>query len=142
MCLTNSLPTRGFFAVAALGLVLSGQALATPQDDIVIVSPSVRQIGPRAQDQVVSLTRHVSFADLDLSTSSGAKQLEVRVHEAANALCIELERKSALSPNFTERFTCVNGAVANGMEHARAVIAAAEKRTRTAGLTTSSAAPR
>jgi UrcA family protein len=137
MRLVNTLRGTGYLAVAALGLALNGQVLATPDDDVVIVRHSTRQIEPTTQEQVVSLARRVSYADLDLSTSSGAKQLEVRVHQVASSLCDELERRSVSLPNSAETVACVNGAVADGMEHARAAIAAAEKRTRTSGAATS-----
>lgn len=134
MRLITTLRGAGYIAVTALGLVLSGQVLAASADDIVISSKAPRQIWPSAKEQVMSLTRHVSYADLDLSTSSGAKQLEMRVSDAANSLCVELERRTTSFPNSTERLTCVKGAVADGMEHARAAIAAAEKRIRTAAV--------
>jgi UrcA family protein len=124
-----------YLAVAALGLVPGGQALAAPDEDVVIIQ-SAGQIGPRAGDQIVSLTRRVSYADLDLTTPSGAKQLELRVQEVAHTVCEELERRSPSSPNSEERLTCVKGAVADGMGHARAAIAAAGKRTHTAAVAT------
>ncbi len=136
MPLINTLRGTSILAVAAVGFFLSGETLAAAEEDIVIVTQSAQRIGPSARDQIVSLTRHVSYADLDLSTYSGAKQLEGRVNEAANSLCDELERRSALLHNSAERMTCVKGAVADGMEHAHAAIAAAEKRTRTAGVAT------
>jgi UrcA family protein len=124
-------------AVAALGLGLSWQALAAPSDNIVIVTQSPWHPEPSARNQVFSLTRQVSYADLDLSTYSGAKQLEERVHAAASTLCNELERRSVLLPDSAERQACVKGAVSDGMEHARAAIVAAEKRARTAGVAVS-----
>ena len=127
MRLINTVRGAGYMAVAALGLALSGPTFAAP-DDIVIVTTTPRLIGPRAGDQTVSLTRRISYADLDLSTSSGAKQLELRVQDVAHTLCNDLERRSALSPNMDERRACVDGAVADGMEHARAAIAAAARR--------------
>ena len=137
MRVITTLRGAGCLAVTALGWVLSGQALAASADDIVITSQTPRQIWPSMRDQTVSLTRHVSYADLDLSTSSGAKQLEMRVNEVANSLCEELGRRVAALPNAAERLTCVKEAVADGMGRARAAIAAAEKRTRTAAIATS-----
>jgi UrcA family protein len=137
MRLASFLRATSYLAVAALGLALGGQASATQGDDVVIVTQSPRQLGPRAQDPIVSLTGRISYADLDLSTGTGAAQLEVRVHEAANTLCDELARRASLLPNIGERLACVRGAVANGMDHARAAIAVAGRRTRTAAGATS-----
>jgi UrcA family protein len=134
MRFTTTWRSAGYLAVTSLGLALSGQAAAAAADDVVISTQPPRQVWHSAPDQLVSLTRRVSYADLDLSTSSGAKQLEMRVNEAANSLCQELERRVASFPDLAERLTCVKGAVADGMEHARAAISAAEKRIRTAGV--------
>ena len=137
MRFTTTWRRAGYLTVTTLGFVLSGQAPAAAPEDVVISTQSPRQVSHSAPDQLVSVTRRVSYADLDLSTSSGAKQLEMRVNEAANSLCEELERRVASFPNLTERLTCVKGAVADGMEHARAAISAAEKRIRTAGVAAS-----
>ncbi len=137
MRVITTLRSAGYLAATALGLALSGAVPAASAEDVVITTQSPRQIWPSGREQIVSLTRRVSYADLDLSTYSGAKQLEVRVNQAANSLCEELERRAASFPNSAERLTCVKGAVADGMEHARAVIAAAEKRSHMAAVATS-----
>jgi len=122
-----------YLVAAALGFVLGGNAVAASGDDVVIVTQPSRQIRQGMAEQVASLTQHISYADLDLSTDSGAKQLEVRVHQVANTLCDEIERRTLSLSDSGERRACVNGAVADGMEHARAAIAAAEKRIHPAG---------
>lgn len=137
MRLVDTLRGVSYLAAAALGIALSGPAPADTGSDVVIVTQAPR-LGPGAGDQIVSLTRRVSYADLDLSTYSGAKQLEERVHEVANTLCGELERRSASFPNAVARQACIKGAVADGMEHVRAAVAASQSRTHTVGL----AAPR
>jgi UrcA family protein len=136
MRIVNTSRAASYLAIAALGVALSQPTTAAPSDDLVVITQSASRRAPGTTDQVVSLTQHVSYADLDLSTTSGAKQLALRVHQVANSLCDELERRSAL-PDLAETLACVKGAVTDGMEHARAAIAAADKRSRAAGVTTS-----
>jgi len=133
MRLVTTLRGVSYLAVAAVGFALGGRGVIKKKDDVVIATQPSRHYGQATGEQTVSLTQRVSYSDLDLSTYSGAKQLELRVHQVANTLCDELERRTLSLSDSGERRACVNGAVADGMEHARAAIAAAEKRLHVAG---------
>lgn len=73
----------------------------------------------------VTLSRHVSFGDLDLSTHSGALEMEKRINLTAEATCKELERLYPIGTG--DGTSCIKRAVSGAMLQARAAIAAAEK---------------
>lgn len=72
----------------------------------------------------VTLTHHVSFADLDIGTHTGAMALKRRVEETAHAACKQLDE---LYPKSGEsRSTCVRHAIAGATEQINQAIEAAE----------------
>lgn len=79
--------------------------------------------------EMVSISRSVSFADLDLSDPGQAKQLEGRVDIAAHAACAELEKKypSSRYHPVPENQDCPGNAKAAAMISVRALEAAAAK---------------
>ena len=79
--------------------------------------------------EMVSVSRSVSFADLDLSDPGQAKQLEGRVDVAAHAACAEIEKKypSARYHPVPENQDCPCNAKAAAMIAVRALEAAAAK---------------
>jgi len=88
------------FALAALGtLIIGGPAVAQQVDDEVVVQ-SHREFAyasrALASTQLLTVTRRVSYADLDLATKSGAQELEARVRSTARAICEKLDRKDPL----------------------------------------------
>jgi UrcA family protein len=73
----------------------------------------------------ISLSYGVSTAGLDLATASGAKALEQRIRDAADAVCKEIGRQYPHSwPSDKE---CAQAAADRGMVKARELIQAAEK---------------
>jgi UrcA family protein len=73
----------------------------------------------------VTLTRHVSYEDLDLSTVAGAAELRRRVNATANAACKQLEELyPAQIRNHRE---CTKAAIAGASRQVEEAIAAASK---------------
>jgi UrcA family protein len=123
--------------LAAIGALLVNGALAAPQAEDEVVVESSRGTGlvhqsPYAPEKHVSITRHVSYADLDIATHSGALALESRIHENAQEICAKLN--SAYGPTGFDQFRCVKDAVRGAMAQARVAIEAAEHRMRTASI--------
>jgi UrcA family protein len=71
-----------------------------------------------------SFERAVSYANLDLSTSSGATELKNRVRETAREACDELSAADPLDAPDDDG-TCVREATAGAMKQVTAAIAAA-----------------
>ena len=90
------------FALITAAALMAGLAAApavqaqTYVDEVIVEGPYGRE-GPR------SLSRVVSFADLDLTTPEGREVLRLRVHETAGDLCRTLQEEpdapSALVPS-------------------------------------------
>ena len=64
-----------------------------------------------AEEPPVSRSKHVSLADLDLSTPEGVSAARDRVHQVARLLCSKLSDRDDLSrqPNYV---ACINDAMA------------------------------
>lgn len=97
--------------------------------------PVVKQIGRSlttgAPIDIVQLTRHVSYADLDLATHAGASELEARIKSTAREACRQLEQLYPIGTSEgpgTEGLNCVKDAIDGAMPQAKTAIAAAEKR--------------
>jgi UrcA family protein len=71
-----------------------------------------------------SFERAVSYANLNLSTSSGATELKKRVRETAREACEELQAADPLDASDDDG-TCVRDATAGAMKQVTAAIAAA-----------------
>ena len=118
-------------------LAFSGAALAQEPGTEFVVS-SARTAGLArssligASDEVISVSQRVSYADLNLATTSGSREMESRVRNTAKALCEKLERTYPLSGTTAE--TCVRNTVDKGMADVRTATAKAEKNARTASL--------
>lgn len=82
------------------------------------------------QTERVQLSRNVSFKDLDLTTPSGASELEQRIHESADSVCKQLKdinpTNSAQNEEMDQK-TCVNGAVKAAMKQMKQAVASAEE---------------
>ena len=73
----------------------------------------------------VTLSRRVSFSDLDLATHSGAVALKKRVQEAARATCKQLDELYPLEEKNAP--ACIDKAVADSSRQVDEAIAAAER---------------
>lgn len=73
----------------------------------------------------VSVTRRVSYSDLDLSTYAGTAALKQRVKDAAQLSCKQLDELYPLEQPAAR--ACVNEAVAAANEQIEAAITAAQR---------------
>lgn len=134
----KSLNFRLQCTLAAVGILAgSGLALAQPADEITITGVRASRVVGRspttgAPIEEMSLTRKVSYSDLDLTTHLGATELEKRVNDTAKALCQKLDQLSPLSK--AQGPSCVKQAADAAMVQAHAAIAAAEQRVAEVGV--------
>jgi UrcA family protein len=84
-----------------------------------------------------SFERPVSFANLDLTTSSGASELKKRVRETAREACEDLSAADPLDAPEDDG-TCVRDATAGAMKQVKAAIAAANSGSTGAAKTSAS----
>lgn len=106
-------------AVLACGYVLADQPAYI---EIQAVRPTMMRGMP---DTVVSVSHQVSYADLDLATQKGDRQLEKRIDDAAVAVCKRID--TIQPPESIQDRSCVKKAVYNAMIPARAAISAASQ---------------
>jgi UrcA family protein len=71
----------------------------------------------------ITIRSKVGYADLDLTTDTGARTLETRIRQAANSACQEMNVKFPVAGSGEE--ACVNEAVKGAMAQATKVIEAA-----------------
>jgi UrcA family protein len=120
-------------ALALASAIASGEESSSKQE-IRIESGkivTVKQLNSRfgMQPEALQLTNRVSYADLDLSTPSGAAQLKSRIRDTASSVCKQL---MDYSPSDTaidamlDQKNCVEDAIDGAMTQARQVIASAE----------------
>lgn len=112
-------------ALLAGVVVASASALGQQPTDVVVEAARPTVVMRNGPNEVVSVTRHISYADLDLATQKGDRELEKRVNSAANAVC---KRLDTLQP--AEKpvdLTCVKKTIAGAMVQARAAISAASE---------------
>ena len=78
--------------------------------------------------QRVTLSRRVSYHDLNLSQPSGAIELEHRINATARDVCRELRQRSPRSLfQVVQSDDCVRSAVNGGMAQARQIVATASR---------------
>ncbi|HSV02336.1 MAG TPA: UrcA family protein [Phenylobacterium sp.] len=117
-------PKSSPWAWGALALGLS--ALAAPALAQVVV-PEVTVVGRWGPNGPRSLSRAVSFADLDLTTGWGRRELDRRIRNTAYELCRELgEQPKARTPPLLQ--SCEEHAVASAMREERIAFADAVPR--------------
>ena len=123
----------GKFAPVALiaGLVFSAAAGATEPLTTITVTAGIetRTVVGRtdlgAPIEQVTLTRHVSYSDLDLATHSGASELKKRVAETARMACKQLDELYPLDEK--QEPQCYREALAAASQRVDEAIAAAER---------------
>jgi len=78
--------------------------------------------------EVLSLSRVVSYADLDLTTQAGVAEFQKRIHDAAQTACdqIAAQYPAQLYIPTPANQDCVGAATDGAMPQARQVIAAAQ----------------
>jgi UrcA family protein len=123
-------------AAAALGMTGAAAMAATssPQDIDIRASKletlTVRHSRTGIQDEVVQLSRQVSYADLDLATKQGAHELENRIHQTAAQVCDRLGSfytDGSFFAKWEADRQCVQGAVDGAMQQAKVAVATAKQ---------------
>lgn len=118
-------------ALACAGFTLAGGlAVAQEPEEIIVTAPRAvhEQIGRSpstgAPIERITLTRHVSYADLDLAKTADADELKTRVGDMAKKACKQLDSLYPLLPSDP---ACVRSATDGAMEQVTQAIAAATK---------------
>jgi UrcA family protein len=118
--LRKSLPLA--FALGALA-IMSVSAQAAEPDEVTITAPAVKTVGREpatlAPIQEVTVTGHVTFNPVTLTTNSGVALLNDSVLEAARKAC------SSADPLMQDEETCVHYAVKSAKPQVDAAIARA-----------------
>ena len=127
--------TTSRFALTALAFALIATGalpVAHSKDPIPEVTVSVHKDGWRYLNghrvAVVQLSRSVSYADLDITTYSGATELKARITNAATAVCRELRSKHPWASELAlPSGSCVQDAIDAVTPELNAAVASAEK---------------
>jgi UrcA family protein len=101
-----------------------------PPEEVTVTAPHFRsETAPlNAPLEKVSLSTHVPYSDLDLVSRGGARELRLRVREAARDVCGQLaDAYPVYQLNGT---SCFKTAVENGMVRANAAITTARQNAR------------
>ena len=118
-------PNRAPWLMGALALGLAAGAAAPALAQTVL--PEVTVTGTWGPNGPRSLSRAVSYADLDLTTAAGRHELDRRVHATAYDLCRELgEQPQAVIPPLMQ--SCQDQAVASATRAERIAFAEARPR--------------
>jgi UrcA family protein len=123
--------SAGKFSAGALRLALlagglvaaSGSALADEPKEVVIEAARPTQFMRGTPSEVLSIKRQVSYADLDLATQKGDRELEKRINEAAIAVCKRIDQLQP--PEQIADTSCVKKTLKGAMAQAQAAISAA-----------------
>ncbi len=91
-------------------------------EEVIVTAPYDRL--HRSPNGTVSLSREVSYADLDLSTRTGARELRLRVRDTARDVCDELWERTddRLSLGSSDKPRCERDAYRSAMAQAHDAI--------------------
>ena len=129
---------RTALTVLLTGALVSAAALAaepqTEEEVVVQAERPTKQVLPRTAGAVsgvpvvqYELRYRVSYADLDLATSTGANSLKTRVQAAAQSACADLDK---LYPIADPDRSCASKAEEGAMARVNEAIAAAQGKVR------------
>ena len=106
-------------------------------EEVIIHSPYIahQQPAPRGtapsdfrNPELITLSRHISYHDLDLSTPSGVAVLQARIRNTAKEVCDELTRRYPKSNQYVYPNTdCVKKATDDAMEAFEQITAVASR---------------
>ncbi len=124
-------------AAGAAGALLAGSAAIAQDTDnynqaaynheateqVIVVAPTIREDRSNAFGVLnrVSMSRPVSYHDLDLTTRDGARELRERVRDTARDICQQLAEEYPVKQQPGET-KCYEGALKNAMLRADAAI--------------------
>jgi UrcA family protein len=133
------LGTTSVLACAAVGVLVGGLAawsqparVGDPIFEVTVVAPRLvrqevgREPATASTVELVSLTRRVSYSDLDLALHASVLELERRIEATAREACAQLARLFPLSDPKTP--DCVAEAVAGARAQAQQAVRATAPR--------------
>lgn len=111
--------------LAALGVTAGNLAFAQQSEEEVVVETTrpatvVGRSLTGTPVEVTTVTRKVRYADLDLTTHTGAKELAKRVNDTAKIVCRQLDK--IYPATVAEGPACIRKASRDGMVQASAAI--------------------
>jgi UrcA family protein len=117
-------------AFAISSSAVCGQESTTKQEVQINTGQIVTVKQGTRQAEALQLSKKVSLADLDLTTTSGTTELENRIRDTANSICdhlMDVDPSTSAPSELADRRDCVDNAVHGAMTHARQLIALAEQ---------------
>lgn len=109
----------------AAGGLLGGRVTAQPVETVTVEAAREVRVGQTTTGIPISeitVRSHVSYADLDLGTETGARELEDRIRAAAVAACREMDLRVPVEGSSEAK--CAKRATDEALAEARKVIAA------------------
>lgn len=131
-CRTQSRLLAIGILVGAGFMIANTAAYSQPVEEVTVTAPRVvkqtvvtgRSFATGAPIEETSISRTVSYADLDLVKTSDADELRTRVRDTAKDLCTELDKLYPLEPKDPD---CVRKSVDRAMVQADNAIEDARK---------------
>ena len=112
--------------IAAGCTLAAAAAVAQPMEIVTVEAAQVITVGRSgttgAPIKEITIKSQVSYADLDLTTDAGAKELEKRIRDTATSTCNDIRVDFPSDGSTVEK--CIKDAVDGGMAQANTVIAA------------------
>jgi UrcA family protein len=114
-------------SILAAGCALVGAAaVAQPMEVVTVEAAQVIVVGKSgttgAPIKEITIKSQVSYADLDLTTEAGAKELEKRIRDTASSTCNDIRVDFPADGSTVEK--CIRDAIDGAMGQADTVIAA------------------
>ena len=108
--------------------IAASAAMAQPLEVVTVEAARATTVGQTMHGvpiDEITIRSRVSYADLDLTTASGALELENRIRATAESSCKKLDVK--FPAEGSSEAACVKNAVDTAMQEARKVIEAKRK---------------
>jgi len=113
-------------AVLTAGMAMvAGSAIAQPLEVVTVEAARSATVGQSSYGvpiREITIRSRVSYADLDLTSATGALELENRINETAKATCEQI--KVDIPAEGSTEAKCIKDAVDGAMQEAHKVIAA------------------
>jgi UrcA family protein len=125
-------PLKAWWKIATALVFCSATGMAAyaqeASEKVTVFAPYVVKKTTKDRVTTISVSRDVSYQDIDLTASDGQAALEARVRQAAQDVCRELDRRFITSAYVTvsSNKSCVKDAQAEAMVQVRNVVAAAK----------------
>jgi len=117
--------TTNFIPLVTGLAIVAGSAIAQPMEVVTVEAARSAVVGQSTYGvpiREIRIQSRVSYADLDLTSASGALQLENRIKETAKATCEQI--KVDIPAEGSSQAACVKDAVDGAMKEAQKVIEA------------------